>query len=114
MFSIVNRDLSDSEYAHIIQWTESMEMSQQLIKAAYEKTVLTTGGVSFPYMNGILQSWYKKGIKSVEETEAEKPPVRKSSTPAMTKRERKVAETEWHDYDIEKLERAARKKSLED
>lgn len=113
LLGIVNRDLSDTEYAHIIQWSEGMEMSSQLIKAAYEKTVLMTGGVSFPYMNGILQSWYKKGITKVEETEEEKAPRSPKKDTAMTKRERKVAETDWHDYDIDQLEKAALKRSLE-
>ncbi len=110
LFSIVNRDLSDAEYAHIIQWTESMDMSQQLIKAAYEKTVLATGGVSFPYMNGILQSWYKKGITKIEETideaQGEKSGYKKG-------REKKSAATDWHDYDIDEIEKKALKRSLE-
>ena len=113
LFGIVNRDLSDTEYAHIIQWTESMEMSQQLIKAAYEKTILVTGGVSFPYMNGILQSWYKKGITKIEETQEEKPVPRETKPSYQTKREKRIAETDWHDYDIDSLEKAALKKSLE-
>jgi len=102
LFSIVNRDLSDAEYAHIIQWTENMELSQQMIKAAYEKTVLATGGVSFPYMNGILQSWYKKGFTKIEDIEEEKCGREKPST----KREKKISETNWHDYDIDNLEKA--------
>lgn len=110
LFSIVNRDLSDAEYAHIIQWTEGMDMSQQLIKAAYEKTVLATGGVSFPYMNGILQSWYKKGITKIEETideaQSEKSGYKKG-------REKKSAATDWHDYDIDEIEKKALKRSLE-
>lgn len=110
LFSITNRDLSDAEYAHIIQWTENMEMSQQLIKAAYEKTVLATGGVSFPYMNGILQSWYKKGIKTPNEAEEESVPQERSFT---QKKAKKGTECDWHEYDIDEIEKKALKRSLE-
>ena len=109
LFSIVNRDLSDIEYAHIIQWTENMQFSSQLIKAAYEKTVLATGDISFAYMNGILQSWYNKGITEmdgVKEEEAERKQVQHKPS---TKREKKISETNWHDYDIENIEKMALK-----
>jgi len=103
LLGIVNRDLSDSEYAHIIQWTENMNMSQQMIKLAYEKTVMATGGVSFPYINGILQSWYKKGYTDTKQVA--KDDVKKEYIPSKKTKDR--YEDGWHDYDFEDIERRA-------
>lgn len=107
LLGITNRDMSDSEYAHIIQWTENMNMSQQMIKLAHEKTVMATGGISFPYMNGIIQSWYKKGI--FEPKQVSKEDVRKEyQVPRKTKPR---YEEGWHNYDYDAIEKRALAKS---
>ena len=77
LFGIVGRNLSDAEYAHIIQWTENMKMETAVIKAAYEKTVSKVGGISFPYMNGILQSWYNQGITKAADIAKDMPSEKK-------------------------------------
>ncbi len=110
LLKISGRDLSDAEYVHIIQWTRELKMSPEMIKAAYEKTVMTTGSLSFPYMNAILISWHKQGIKEVSD-------IKKESAPAPVK-EKPVRKNKFTDYeqtgsyDIDKLERRALEKRL--
>lgn len=105
LFRITGRDISDAEYAHILQWTEDMKMDQALIKAAYEKTLAKTGNISFPYMNAILQSWYRQGICSVDDIPQDEP-----KKPVPRQRESKFNSfEEKHDYDLDAFE----KKSLE-
>lgn len=111
LLGITGRSLSDTEYAHILQWTENMQMGQELIKAAYERAVLATGAASFPYINAILQSWYKQDIKTVEELEKD------SAPPAKPKKEKKSGNkftdyTQTGSYDLEELERKSMEKLL--
>ena len=105
LFKIAGRDISDAEYAHILQWTEDMKMEQALIKLAYEKTLENTGNISFPYMNAILQAWYKQGIKAIADLPKDEP-----KKPAPKVRESRFNSfEEKQDYDLTEFER----KSLE-
>jgi DnaD/phage-associated family protein len=111
LLGITGRDLSDAEYAHILQWTESMQMPSELVKLAYEKTIMATGNPSFPYMNGILQSWYRQGIKTSEEVSKDKQPV---SLPAKKGKNKFVTYSQTGEYDIEDIERRIIEKMLKD
>ncbi len=68
MFGI-DRAFSAGEIKYISVWVSEYMMSESMIKAAYERTVLNTGKLSMPYMNTILRSWHEKGIKSVSQIE---------------------------------------------
>ena len=108
MFGITNRNLSDAEYAHIVQWTDNMKMPPELIKEAYEKAVLSTGSASFPYINAILQSWYRKGVKTVSDIEKlDAKPV----SPIIKRKKNRFTDYEQSgEYDYEELENRAKKK----
>lgn len=58
----------------IAEWAQ-MEISEELIDEAYEKTLNQTGKLSFPYMDSILRSWKEKGITSCAEAQQDKPAV---------------------------------------
>ncbi len=64
MFSL-DRAFSDREAEYIANWTNTFGMSEAMIKEAYARTTVNTGKLSFPYMNKILESWYKSGIKTI-------------------------------------------------
>ena len=61
----VNRAFSDREVQYISEWTNTFGMNEAMIKEAYARTTLNTGKLSFQYMNKILSSWAKDGIKTV-------------------------------------------------
>ena len=112
ILGITGRDLSDTEYAHILQWTEAMEMPQELIKTAYEKAVLSTGHASFPYINAILQSWHKQGITKLEELSKDvAPPV---AAPAAKKTNKFINYQQAEVYDFEAFERRALEKRIKE
>ncbi len=113
MLGITGRDLSDSEYAHILQWTEEMQMPQELIKTAYEKAVLATGTTSFPYINAILQSWHKQGIRSIAELDRDMPPAPAAKTPAK-KTNKFLNYEQTAVYDFEEIERRALEKRIKE
>ncbi len=104
---------SDAEYAHILQWTDEMEMSPELIKTAAEKAVDVTGGVSFPYINGILQSWNKKGIKTIDDLSKDEPPQTFAARKKQTQTTNKfVNYSQNGDYDFDEIEEKMQKKRM--
>ncbi len=111
MFGITGRDLSDTEYAHILQWTEEMQMPQELIKTAYEKAVLSTGQASFPYINAILQSWHRQGIMTVEELSRDAAPAAPKKT-STKKTNNFINYQQSAVYDFEAIERRAMEKRI--
>lgn len=57
------------EREYIAGWID-MGFPDEVIRLAYEKTVLQKQSLNWPYMNSILKSWYQKGFHTVEEVEA--------------------------------------------
>lgn len=56
----------------IAAWAE-LDISDELIDEAYERTLNGAGKLSFPYMDKILRSWVEKGYTTAEQVNAEKP-----------------------------------------
>ncbi len=107
-FGITGRQLSDSEYAYILQWTEELKLPTELIKAAYEKTVLATGNASFPYINAILQSWHRQGITKTSDIEKDTQPIK---PPKPNGKNNKFTDYEQTgEYDYSEFERRALEK----
>ncbi len=71
MFGISGRELSAAEKRYLNTWFDEMKFDYDMIKIAYEKTVLNTGKVAFPYINKILSQWLQKGIRTPEQANVE-------------------------------------------
>ncbi len=52
------------EFIHT--WSEEWNFGEDMIMLAYDITVNSTGKLSFPYMNKILESWRAEGITTTE------------------------------------------------
>ena len=76
-----------AEEKYIRSWLE-MGFDAGAIGVAYERTVLKTGGMSWPYMNSILKSWHEKGLHSEEEVKTEKNTAFQKKNPAERDTER--------------------------
>lgn len=63
----IYRELIDKERKFILKW-ESLGKTDEEIKNAFEKTVMNTGKMSFPYMDKILSSADGKKGKAVAST----------------------------------------------
>ena len=63
---IRGRALTQAEEKYAKNWLE-MGFADGVIAMAYEKTCVNTGGLSWPYMNKILNSWHAAGYKTVEQ-----------------------------------------------
>ena len=92
----IGRAFSDKEEQYISKWTNDLSMSEAMIKEAYARTTINTGKLSFQYMDKIMCSWHKEGIKTLTALkEAEGTSNKRSST------KKPVSAT----YDFDEIER---------
>ena len=66
LLQISGRRLIAAEEKYIQNWLEQ-GFEDAVISMAYERTCLNTGGLSWAYMNKILQRWHKEGLHTAEE-----------------------------------------------
>jgi DnaD/phage-associated family protein len=70
-FGIVNREPSKKEREFIVKWCTKLKFSKELIQEACERTLNSAGKASFPYADSILESWYNKGLTTLEQVKEE-------------------------------------------
>ena len=63
---IRGRALTAAEEKYAKAWLE-MGFDEEAIDMAYERTCLNTGGLSWAYMNKILQRWHQAGLHTGQE-----------------------------------------------
>ncbi len=79
VLGITDRTLSTSERRYIDSWS-GMGFDDEVIEAAYDRTVLKTGRLTWRYMDSILASWHSKGIHTARDVaEKDAPPRPRSS-----------------------------------
>lgn len=66
ILGLQDRSPSPTEERCISEWAE-LDFSDELISAAYDKTVLNTGRLVWKYMDSILKSWAQKGLKTMDD-----------------------------------------------
>ena len=72
-FGLEGRALSKKEKEYIENWTQTLGMSLEMIKQAYEVCIDSKTKLSFAYINGILTDWFKKGYKQIGDISNDKP-----------------------------------------
>ena len=76
LLQIRGRTLTPGETRYAESWLE-MGFAEDVLKLAYEKTCLNTGGLSWAYMNKILTRWQENGLFTLEQVMAgDKKPVK--------------------------------------
>jgi len=78
---ITGRAAIDGERRFLHQWTE-WGFGPEAVQMAYERTLLRTGAMKWPYCNGILRRWNEKGAHTPEEIEAAERPARGAKSSA--------------------------------
>lgn len=66
ILQIRGRSLSPSEEKYAQKWLE-MDLPEELISLAYDKTCINTGGLNWAYMHKILQRWKEAGYRTVDD-----------------------------------------------
>ncbi len=69
LLGITGRAASKSETRYISSWC-AMGFSDDAIAAAYDRTVLRTGKLSWRYMDTILRSWHDDGLHDMDAIDA--------------------------------------------
>lgn len=98
---IGGRALSAKEKRYFEQWFTEWKMPFETVRLAYERSVDATGGVSFAYMNKILESWHNNGFTTAEQI-------------ASGDRKPAVASTAGTSFDADEFFTAALQKSRRD
>ena len=78
---IRGRNLTAGEEKCAQSWLD-MGFADEVVAMAYERTCLNTGGLSWAYMNKILQRWHENGLHTAEEVRRgdKKPSVPKGAS----------------------------------
>ena len=71
MYAFHKTHLSEREKTFIKKWVTDFNYNIDMIKLAYERALTRRGEKDFAYINGILLSWYKKGLISPKEVDDE-------------------------------------------
>ncbi|MBQ1351368.1 MAG: DnaD domain protein [Oscillospiraceae bacterium] len=75
VMQIENRLPSPSEQKYLDSFLD-MGFPVESIALAYDKTVLQTGSLKWPYLNSILKRWHQKNLHTVEEIKAGDAPLK--------------------------------------
>ena len=63
---IRGRKPTPTEQKYILSWAE-MGFDAKAVAMAYDRTVTNTGGLKWPYMDKIMQSWHARGLHTPEQ-----------------------------------------------
>ena len=65
VFGLDDRLPSDKETEFSDTWVNVWNMSESMLKAAYDACIDSKTKISFPYINKVLEKWHKAGYKTV-------------------------------------------------
>lgn len=77
-FGIERRQPSDKELEYAQSWIIDWHFSREMLKEAYNRCIDQKAKISMPYINGILEKWFKDGITTLEAAKANSATSRKS------------------------------------
>ena len=72
-FGIERRLPSDKELELSDKWVNEWKFSREMLKEAYNRCIDQKAKIQMSYINGILEKWFKEGVKTPTDT-AEKAP----------------------------------------
>ena len=80
VLGIADRALSQSEERYLMKWKNERGMSEEMVALAYEYCIIQTAKLSFPYMDKIIERWYKQGITDIAAAEEDNKTFRERKT----------------------------------
>ena len=69
LLGLTDRRLTPAEERYLTAWIE-MGFADDALRLAYEKTCENTGGLTWKYMNSILERWNAQGLYTAEQVRA--------------------------------------------
>lgn len=82
VFGIEKRLPSSKELEFSDRWVNEWQFSRQLLKAAYDTCIDSKTKLSMPYVNKILETWNKKGVKTLDDIAKTEVKTKKANRPA--------------------------------
>lgn len=70
-FGISGRSLSQKEKELAVRWVQAMGFDEKMLKLAYDRCAISTGKLSFSYIDKILEGWNARGITTPKQAEKE-------------------------------------------
>lgn len=68
ILQVRDREFSETEKRYVDNWL-TMGFETEVIAEAYDRTVVKTGKLSYPYMDTILKSWDSKGLHTIAQVQ---------------------------------------------
>lgn len=65
-FGIERRQPSDKELEYAQRWIIDWHFSREMLREAYNRCIDQKAKISMPYINGILEKWFKDGTVTLE------------------------------------------------
>jgi DnaD/phage-associated family protein len=96
----LNRALTKYEEQYVNTWIKDYGYTFEIIEEALKRTV-AVASPSISYINGIINNWYKKGYKTVEDINSEQA---KPKTVAPTLEIKNSTKTKYQNYEQRKYE----------
>ncbi len=81
VMGILDRNLSQSEEQFLLKWRNEKGMSEEMVALAYEYCIIQTAKLSFPYMDKIIERWFKEGISDIVAAEEDNKKFKAKSAP---------------------------------
>ena len=111
----INRSLGQAEKNYIDKWTKTYGFSTDIIKQACGKTLINIQKPDFKYTDKILNAWYQKNVKTVQDidtldnnynktTNAPKK-VARYSTPKTSNKFNSFSQRNYTSEELDELER---------
>lgn len=97
ILGIYDRALTQTEKKYIGLWVSDKTISPELIALAYDRTVASTGKLSWAYMNKILESWKEQGFETVEQVKANEEMFKIKNSP--TKKKENTKKSKFNNYE---------------
>lgn len=105
ILGIYDRNLVPTERRYFKSWSEELGFPGEVIREAYDITVMQTGARSLPYMNEILLSWSKAGLKTPDEcreySERTRPDQKPKVTSGAKRQKPKENKPRYGNFDID-------------
>jgi len=86
ILGIYDRNLTQTEKKYINIWTFEKNIDVELIREAYDRTVVATGKLSWAYMNKILMSWQEAGLENLKQVNEYEALYKEKSIPKTVKK----------------------------
>lgn len=63
----LNRNPGQAEQKYIAKWFNNFKFANEIVEEACNRSLLRTTKPDFKYANSILETWFKKGVKSLDD-----------------------------------------------